>query len=109
MDGYEFCSIVKSNASTATIPVIMLTARLAQQQKIEGLKNGADDYITKPFSMDYLFLRIRKLISWSKYDPSSGNRDNSALVVEISELDRKLLDKIDAFIQLLIRLIKILK
>lgn len=100
MDGYEFCSIVKSNTYTATIPVIMLTARLAQQQKIEGLQNGADDYITKPFSMDYLFLRIRKLISWSKSSFPSDSKENSDLVVEISELDRKLLDKIDAFIQL---------
>lgn len=99
MDGYEFCNIVKSNVDTATIPMIMLTARLTQQKKIEGLKKGADDYITKPFSMDYLFLRIRNLMGWSEHDASSGNSMNVAPVVEISEQDKKLLEKIDTCIQ----------
>lgn len=65
MDGNEFCRAVKENPSTASIPFIMLTARLTQEQKIEGFESGADEYITKPFSLDLLNLRIANLIKWA--------------------------------------------
>ncbi len=51
MDGYEVCRRIRERS---TVPVIMLTARAEHEQKIRGLKLGADDYITKPFSAEEL-------------------------------------------------------
>lgn len=66
MDGIELCRMVKSNEETASIPFVMLTARLAAEHRIEGLESGADDYITKPFNIDMLNLRIRNLLGWAR-------------------------------------------
>ena len=66
MDGNELCKLAKGNELTADIPFVMLTARLASEHKKEGLENGADEYITKPFDMDLLNLRIRNLMKWAK-------------------------------------------
>ena len=63
MDGLELCSQIKTDIRTSHIPVILLTARVGEQYQREGLENGADDYIAKPFSMDILRLRIEKMIS----------------------------------------------
>ena len=66
MDGNELCKLAKGNELTADIPFVMLTARLASEHKKEGLENGADEYITKPFDIDLLNLRIRNLMKWAK-------------------------------------------
>lgn len=66
MDGNELCKLAKENELTADIPFVMLTARLASEHKKEGLENGADEYITKPFDIDLLNLRIRNLMKWAK-------------------------------------------
>ncbi len=61
-NGYELCQSIKSTTITAHIPVILLTAKSAMEAKLEGLKIGADDYITKPFHSEELVLRVRNLI-----------------------------------------------
>lgn len=66
MDGIELCRMVKSNEETASIPFVMLTARLAAEHRVEGLESGADDCITKPFNIDMLNLRIRNLLGWAR-------------------------------------------
>jgi signal transduction histidine kinase/ligand-binding sensor domain-containing protein/DNA-binding response OmpR family regulator len=63
MDGIAFCRKVKNDSHTSHIPVILLTARTAEEQKMEGFDSGADDYITKPFNFEILQTRIRNLIS----------------------------------------------
>lgn len=62
MDGIELCKKIKTDIRTSHIPVILLTARTAITFKYEGLETGADDYITKPFSAEYLQLRVLNLI-----------------------------------------------
>lgn len=59
IDGVETCRRLKQNPDIRSIPVIMLSAKSQGQDKIDGLLGGADDYITKPFSLEELFLRIR--------------------------------------------------
>ena len=62
MDGMALCKAIKSDPSLNTIPVILLTARADEEHRLEGLGIGADDYITKPFSMDELKVRVENLI-----------------------------------------------
>ena len=63
MSGTELCSVIKNNLETCHIPVVLLTARSADQHKIEGLQVGADDYITKPFDMHLLLVRCNNLLN----------------------------------------------
>jgi len=62
MDGIAFCNELKSNMMTSHIPVIMLTAKKTVESQIEGLETGADDYVTKPFHMTLLELRIHNVL-----------------------------------------------
>ncbi len=62
MNGFEFCRRVKADIRTDHIPVIMLTAKTAQEDLIEGLTLGANDYLAKPFHPTELLLRIRNLL-----------------------------------------------
>lgn len=62
MDGLQFCSRLKEDPVTSHIPVILLTARSMESQRIEGYEHGADAYITKPFSMELLVSRIENLL-----------------------------------------------
>jgi signal transduction histidine kinase/ligand-binding sensor domain-containing protein/AraC-like DNA-binding protein len=62
MDGVELTQILKKDIRTSHIPVIILTARSSDEQKLEGLNAGADDYITKPFSFEILEARIQNLL-----------------------------------------------
>ena len=63
MDGFELCKIIKTNFDYSHIPVILLTARNTLQSKIEGLELGADAYIEKPFSPEYLQVQIANLLT----------------------------------------------
>jgi signal transduction histidine kinase/DNA-binding response OmpR family regulator len=63
MDGYAFLSTVKNDARTKHIPVIMLTARAAEEDKLHGLSMGVDDYIVKPFNTIELRIRVQNLLS----------------------------------------------
>ena len=66
VDGLEVCKILRRDATTAGIPIIMLTAKAAEIDRIIGLELGADDYLTKPFSPRELVLRARKMLQRNK-------------------------------------------
>ena len=95
MDGLEMCKKLKSDIRTSHIPLILLTARTADEDKIKGLEIGADDYITKPFNMDLLLLRIQNLVEKRRKVQSQfqKNVDISPSKVEITSLDEKLIKK----------------
>lgn len=63
VDGLEVCKILRRDNATANIPILMLTARAAEMDRVLGLELGADDYVTKPFSPRELVLRIKKLLA----------------------------------------------
>lgn len=100
MDGNELCRSVKKNKATAGIPFIMLTARLAQEQQMQGFESGADEYITKPFNLDMLYMRIDNLLKWhnSSANDSSGKIRPELKHVEITPLDKRLVDKATNYI-----------
>jgi two-component system, OmpR family, alkaline phosphatase synthesis response regulator PhoP len=62
VDGLEVCRAVRANEHTAGIPIIMLTARAEESERIVGLELGADDYLAKPFSPNELVARVRALL-----------------------------------------------
>jgi DNA-binding response OmpR family regulator len=62
LDGLEICRRVRANEHTANIPIIMLTARAEESERIVGLELGADDYLAKPFSPNELVARVRALL-----------------------------------------------
>ena len=62
VDGLEICRVVRGNPATAAIPIIMLTARAEESDRIVGLEIGADDYLAKPFSPNELVARVRALV-----------------------------------------------
>lgn len=62
VDGLEVCRVLRRNEETARIPIIMLTAKAAEMDRVIGLEVGADDYVTKPFSVRELALRVKNLL-----------------------------------------------
>src|SRR5437870_8580485 len=62
VDGLEVCRVVRANSETAALPIIMLTARAEESERITGLELGADDYLAKPFSPNELVARVRALL-----------------------------------------------
>jgi signal transduction histidine kinase/DNA-binding response OmpR family regulator/ligand-binding sensor domain-containing protein len=85
MDGMELCRSIKADVHTSHIPVILLTAKSGEEFQLEGLRQGADDYVTKPFNMDILLNRIEKLIA--KGEASEPTR------VDVTSLDQQFVKK----------------
>ncbi|WP_425059720.1 Alkaline phosphatase synthesis transcriptional regulatory protein PhoP [Sporomusa carbonis] len=72
IDGLEVCRIIKNSRETTAIPIIMLTAKNEEIDKVIGLELGADDYLTKPFSPRELLARIKAVLRRSQKDSSMG-------------------------------------
>jgi DNA-binding response OmpR family regulator len=72
VDGLEICRRLRATAATAATPVIMLTARAEEAERIVGLELGADDYIAKPFSPNELVARVRALLRRTTRDPAAA-------------------------------------
>lgn len=73
LDGFEVCRSLKSNPLTATIPIVLVTAKGEEADIVAGLELGADDYITKPFSMKVLIARVRTVLRRRREPPADKN------------------------------------
>jgi YesN/AraC family two-component response regulator len=101
MDGLEFTRKLKADIRTCHIPLILLTARSSQDQKIEGLETGADSYIAKPFNKKHLQVRVSRLIENRQKIRKHYQSDNLSQFVtdnKISQLDTTFLKKCSAAI-----------
>lgn len=99
MDGNELCRLVKADKRTSDIPMILLTARQAVEAKVEGLTIGADDYVTKPFNVEILILRMRKLIDLSKRRKKKALIDPEPAEIAITSMDEKLVENAIKYVE----------
>src|SRR3954463_11516077 len=74
MSGIEVCREIRRRPATRDLPVIMVTARRDDRDAVRGLNTGADDYITKPFSMETLLARMRAVLRRSGAAPVRGQQ-----------------------------------
>ena len=85
MSGVEVCRALRRNPSTSRIPVLMLTAKSTEEDKVVGFEVGADDYVTKPFSPRELVLRVRAV---ARRQPDQGAAKAAPLKAGTIQLDR---------------------
>ena len=85
MDGYQVCKTLKSNPETAHIPVVMVTAMGAPDERIRGLNAGADDFLTKPINDVALFARVRNLVRVKIMFDELRLRDSTTRELGLSE------------------------
>ena len=76
VSGLEVCRTIRRDETTQHIPIIMLTAKITENDKILGLDSGADDYITKPFSTNELFSRVKAILR-----KVNGTKNNKKLII----------------------------
>lgn len=95
MDGIDLCKRLKADARTSHIPVILLTARSAEEQKIAGYESGASDYVTKPFNFEILQSRIQNLIAQRQAFQKTFHNliDIKTAQVDITSMDERLIEK----------------
>ncbi len=90
MDGLEVCRQLRREHGTATTPIIMLTAKGEEIDKVVGLEVGADDYVTKPFGRRELLARVRALLRRAEYVPASSERVETQSEQEVVRAKREL-------------------
>jgi CheY-like chemotaxis protein len=101
MDGYELCNHIRENPRTSHIPFIMISALTLSDQQIEGLKSGADAYLTKPFIIKYLdtlienlFYRKELLVEYARMQTILSPAE-----IKVSSTDEKILKQVISFIE----------
>ena len=86
LSGLDVCRALRSRPATSRIPIIMLTARTSESDRVSGLDIGADDYVTKPFSLRELAARVRAVLRRGKADASPAGtvyRGKHAVAVSV--------------------------
>lgn len=100
MDGFEFCRRIKTDIKTSHIPLLMLTAKARIDDRIEGIEQGSDAYMTKPFDMRLLTLRLSQLITSRKlifdkyFSEVSGAKENT----NATSIDKEFINRVLAYI-----------
>ena len=95
IDGFELCRNLRSDEMTKDYPIIMLTARAEDSDRIEALKLGADDYITKPYNAEELILRIKNLLKRTeKYKGNGAILNLKDMSIDFNKREVKIKKKI---------------
>lgn len=96
MDGFEMTKILREKDATSHIPIIMVTAKAAEEDRLSGLDAGVDAYLTKPFSTKELFLRVKKLLELREklYKKIGEGAFVNPLELKINSTDRQFLSKL---------------
>lgn len=93
IDGFDLCRIIKKDSRLSSIPVIMLTAKGQETDKVTGLDLGADDYITKPFSPRELVARVKAVLRRSGIDTGKVITIGDTLVIDPERFEVKVGDE----------------
>ena len=109
IDGIDVCNRIKNNRELKQIPIIMLTAKSSETDKIIGLEIGADDYMTKPFSIRELLTRIKVILR--RYQNTQPFKDTGKIVVEdlTIDIDKHEVNRGDVTFQLTLKEFELLK
>lgn len=105
LSGYQLCAQVKNNIALCHIPVILLTAKSTASDQVEGLEQGADAYICKPFHVDYLLLTIKNLFlsrdRLRQYysTPQTQKQNEVPIPVTLSHYDQKMINKLNTILE----------
>ena len=103
ISGYELCARVKNNPEQCHIPVVLLTAKTAMPDQIEGLEQGANAYICKPFNADYLLLTIRNILKnkeiLRKYFSTPRKKAGDSIPVTLNRYDQIFMDKLTLLLE----------
>jgi len=93
LDGFEVCRILRTNTRTSHVPIIFLTQKDERSDKLQGLELGADDYITKPFDIEELKLRVQRAITRAEQqsltDPRTGLPSGRLIEEQLRHIIRK--------------------
>jgi two-component system, OmpR family, alkaline phosphatase synthesis response regulator PhoP len=87
LSGMELCKLLKQRSETAKLPILMLTAKAGEADRIVGLEMGADDYLTKPFSPREMVARVRAILRRSESTPATDTAsayDKGSLKIDFS-------------------------
>ncbi|OJX78621.1 phosphate regulon transcriptional regulator PhoB [Magnetospirillum sp. 64-120] len=84
ISGIEVCRILRHRPKTRSIPIIMLSAKGEEADKVRGLQTGADDYVAKPFGINELLARIRSLLRRTSVPVEKGSVEGGDLVIDLS-------------------------
>jgi len=98
MDGNQLCHLLKRDSKTSNIPIVMLTARLSEENEMESRECGADDYITKPFNIEILKMHIQNLLKWRPVG-MTGKLEPQIRQEQITSLDEKLVQDATQFVE----------
>lgn len=98
MDGNELCQRLKGDEKTRNIPVVMLTARLSEENEIESRECGADDYIKKPFNMELLQLHIDQLLQHEQVN-DEGKLDVKVSQPKITSVDEQFVNEATTYVE----------
>jgi len=90
MDGLEVCRLLRREGNTATTPIMMLTAKGEEIDKVVGLEVGADDYVTKPFGRRELLARVRALLRRAEYPAPVEDHNATSTAEDTARANREL-------------------
>jgi DNA-binding response OmpR family regulator len=101
MDGYQLCREIKQDIRVSHIPIILLTAKAGDENKLQGIEAGADDYIAKPFNMEMLALKVSRILERQRLLHNHFRQKVSIdpKGVEITPMDEKFVKKAVALVE----------